>query len=79
MRVEPTSRSSTRYMRSCAGAESTAAAKAWSIIETRVSRSLRRRFSAARRHGGKDVDVADYEMEVRRAGERDLIRTFVTL
>lgn len=35
--------------------------------------------AAARRHGGKDVDVADYEMEVRRAGERDLIQTFATL
>lgn len=35
--------------------------------------------AAARRHGGNDVDVADYEMEVRRAGESELLRTFATL
>ncbi|WP_169739705.1 tyrosine-type recombinase/integrase [Amycolatopsis taiwanensis] len=35
--------------------------------------------NAARRHGGKDVDPADYELEVRRAGAAELITTFAAL
>lgn len=34
---------------------------------------------AARRHGGKDVDVAEYELEVRRAGDPQVITTFAAL
>ena len=35
--------------------------------------------AAARRHGGPDAPVADYEMEVRRAGDDHLITTFVAI
>ncbi len=35
--------------------------------------------AAARRHGGPDADVADYEVEVRRAGEDQLLTTFVAV
>lgn len=35
--------------------------------------------NSARRHGGKDSDLADYELEVRRTGSQDLITTFAAL
>lgn len=35
--------------------------------------------NAARRHGGKGVDVSDYELEVRRAGEETLLTSFAVL
>jgi integrase len=35
--------------------------------------------NAARRHGGKEVDIAEYELEIRRSGTQDLISTFAAL
>lgn len=35
--------------------------------------------NAARRHGGTDVDLSDYELEVRRAGEESLLTSFAVL
>lgn len=35
--------------------------------------------AAARRHGGKDTDLDDYELEVRQFGSSDLITTFAAL
>lgn len=35
--------------------------------------------AAARRHGGTEVDIGDYELEVRRVGSTELITTFVAV